>query len=68
VRLTEAEHLREIDEIFDLAMSPTTAAWTLDGYGEWHRHHLADDGSPLQDMQNVLQRQISSRKRPGSGR
>jgi polyphosphate kinase len=68
VRLTEPEHLREIDEIFDLAMSPTTAAWTLDGYGEWHRHHLADDGSPLQDMQNVLQRQISSRKRPGSAR
>ena len=68
VRLTEPEHLREIDEIFDLAMSPITAAWTLDGYGEWHRHHLADDGSPLQDMQNVLQRQISSRKRPGSAR
>ncbi|MCU1422203.1 MAG: degradosome polyphosphate kinase, partial [Microbacteriaceae bacterium] len=68
VRLTEPEHLREIDEIFDLAMSPTTSAWTLDGYGEWHRHHLADDGTPLEDMQNVLQRQISTRKRPGSAR
>ena len=68
VRLTEPEHLKEIDEIFDLAMSDATSAWTLDGYGEWHRHHLADDGTPLQDMQNVLQRQISSRKRPGASR
>ena len=65
VRLTDPDHLKQIDEIFDLAMSDTTAAWTLDGYGEWHRHHLADDGTPLQDMQNVLQRKISSRKRPG---
>ncbi len=68
VRLTTPEHLREIDEIFDLAMSPETAAWTLDGYGEWHRHHQKDDGSPLRDMQNVLQAQISGRKRPGSSR
>jgi polyphosphate kinase len=65
VRLTDPEHLREIDELFDLAMSDDTSSWTLEADGTWTRHHLADDGTPLRDMQNVVMRQISQRKRTG---
>ncbi|MCU1402515.1 MAG: degradosome polyphosphate kinase, partial [Microbacteriaceae bacterium] len=65
VRLTDADHLREIDELFDLAMSDATSSWSLDSNGDWTRHAHAKDGSPLQDMQNVLMRQISARKRTG---
>ncbi|MDQ1607171.1 MAG: polyphosphate kinase [Microbacteriaceae bacterium] len=65
VRLTDADHLREVDELFDLAMSDATSSWSLDSNGDWTRHAHKNDGSPLQDMQNVLMRQISARKRTG---
>jgi polyphosphate kinase len=65
VRLTDADHLREIDELFDLAMSDATPSWSLGPDGDWTRRSRAEDGSPLHDMQNVLMRQISTRKRTG---
>jgi polyphosphate kinase len=66
VRLTSPDHLREIDSLFDLAMSDETSSWSLSADGTWTRHYLADDGSSLEDMQNVLMRQISQRKRAGA--
>jgi polyphosphate kinase len=68
VRLTDPQHLREIEDIFALAMSDETSSWSLDGEGDWTRHHLSDTGRPLEDMQNVLMRQISQRKRIGASR
>ena len=65
VRLTSPEHLRAVESLFALAMSEDTAAWKLAGDGTWTRHHLAADGTPLRDMQNVMMRRISQRKRPG---
>ena len=65
VRLTSADHLREIDSIFDLAMSDDTSSWKLDSAGGWTRHYRAEDGTPLRDMQNVMMRRISQRKRGG---
>ena len=65
VRLTAPDHIREVNSIFELATSQDTSAWSLDGAGDWTRHHLSDDGTPLRDMQNVLMRRISQRKRPG---
>jgi len=68
VRLTSPDHLREIEEIFDLAMSPETSAWDLDADGSWTRRNHAEDGTPLADMQNVLMQRISQRKRVGTAR
>ncbi|WP_349902318.1 RNA degradosome polyphosphate kinase [Parafrigoribacterium humi] len=65
VRLTDPDHLREVDELFDLAISDETSSWTLHDDGSWTRHHVSDDGTPLRDMQNVVMRQISGRKRTG---
>jgi polyphosphate kinase len=65
VRLTSPEHLRQVDALFDLAMSNDTASWGLKADGTWTRHYLAQNGSTLEDMQNVLMRQISQRKRAG---
>jgi len=65
VRLTSPDHVRAVDSLFALAMSEDTAAWKLAGDGTWTRHHLAADGTPLRDMQNVMMRRISQRKRPG---
>ena len=65
VRLTSQEHLKQIASVFDLAGSADTAAWKLGPDGEWERHHLAADGSHLRDMQSVMARRISQRKRGG---
>jgi polyphosphate kinase len=68
VRLTDPEHIREIDEMLDLAMSENTASWSLAADGHWTRHATTADGQPLQDEQNVLMRQVSHRRRPGIAR
>ncbi|MCU1411872.1 MAG: degradosome polyphosphate kinase [Rhodoglobus sp.] len=65
VRLTDPAHLQELDDLFDLALSPETSSWHLEADGTWTRHSRAEDGTPLDDLQNVLMRQISQRKRGG---
>ena len=65
VRLTSPDHLAELDDLFELAMSDDTASWHLDADGSWTRHNRAENGAPLHDMQNVLMKQISQRKRGG---
>ncbi len=65
VRLTAPAHLEEIDWLFNLAMSEKTAAWWLNESGEWMRFNVTDTGKHLQDLQDVVMRRISARKRSG---
>ncbi|HEX4057409.1 MAG TPA: polyphosphate kinase 1, partial [Galbitalea sp.] len=65
VRLVEPDHLAEIDHIFEVDMSDSTASWWLEESGFWAHHALADDGTPLADSQDVFMREISSRRRIG---
>ena len=44
-------------------MDPDTASWHLDNQGEWTRHHLAEDGQDLADIQSWL---LNSRSRQRS--
>lgn len=66
VRLIDPEQIEEIATMFDLAMSERTSSWWLESTGTWTRHHRAENGNALQDLQNVMMRRISSRKRGGS--
>jgi len=68
VRLTDPDQLTQIDELFELALSDNTSSWWLDASGEWSRHNLTESGELLQDMQNVLMKKISARKRSGAAR
>lgn len=63
VRLTDTGQLEEIAALFDLAMSEDTASWWLEQSGEWMRHAVTTTGEELHDLQNVVMRQISTRKR-----
>ncbi|MCU1438473.1 MAG: polyphosphate kinase [Naasia sp.] len=63
VRLIDPRHIKEIGKLFDLAMSERTAAWHLDADGTWTREHVGATGRPLADMQDVLMREISARRR-----
>jgi polyphosphate kinase len=64
VRITDPNHIAELDGVLDLAMSDRTSSWQLQPDGAWLRHDRSDDGTPLEDMQSVLMREISSRRRP----
>ncbi|MFF1878352.1 RNA degradosome polyphosphate kinase [Leifsonia sp. NPDC058230] len=63
VRLVDPEHLTELDSLFDRAFDDRTSAWTLDENGVWTRHHLDENGNPLDDLQNRLMQQLSHRPR-----
>jgi polyphosphate kinase len=65
VRVTSPEHVKELDGLFDLAMSDTTSSWWLGPDGEWSRHDRDEKGKKLHDQQDVLMRRISQRKRSG---
>ncbi len=63
VRLSDPAHVNEVQDMFDLAMADTTSSWHLESDGEWTRRSTDEDGRPLDDVQNVLMRKISARKR-----
>jgi polyphosphate kinase len=63
VRLVDPDQLRQIDELFELALADDTASWWLDESAQWTRHSRAESGEPLRDMQNVIMKRISQRKR-----
>ena len=64
-------HLRGLDQLLDLSMSDKTASWWLKADGAWTQLYKAawtqlykaEDGTPVQGMQNVLMKQIPKRKR-----
>ena len=68
VRLVDPDHLSEIDDLFELAMSEGTTSWSLDESGVWTRHSTGPDDERLIDMQDELMHRISRRKRPGTTR
>ena len=65
VRLKRAEHLAELDALFDLAMSETTSSWHLDEIGIWTRHSHDGDGEPLTDLQTATMHALGTRRRAG---
>jgi polyphosphate kinase len=54
--------------MFDLAVDENTASWWLDSEGDWVRHGRSEHGEPLNDLQNVLMKRITQRKRGGARR
>ncbi len=63
VELTEPEHVRRVNEMFDLAMDDGTSAWDLESNGTWTRNSNADWEKPLIDLQNEMMQRVSQRGR-----
>jgi polyphosphate kinase len=61
VRVTDHQQQAQLRQLMNLAMSPRTASWWLDGDGSWTRHHLDSAGAPLTDIQDLLIRSRRSR-------
>ncbi len=68
VRLTDPNHLAEIEALFDLAMDEGTMSWFLDSEGGWTRRATGDDGRRLIDLQEKVMRSVAVRRRSRSRR
>ncbi|AZS43307.1 RNA degradosome polyphosphate kinase [Microbacterium oleivorans] len=63
VRVMEPAHVTELTSLFDLAMDDSTSSWHLGAEGEWVRHHLDADGTPLVDLQEKTMASVLRRRR-----
>ncbi len=63
VRVTAPEHVKELTDLFDLAMSSETSSWHLGPEGVWERHSLAADGTSLVDLQDRTMTDVQRRRR-----
>ncbi|MFM6971247.1 MAG: polyphosphate kinase 1, partial [Rhodoluna sp.] len=66
VRLSQPDHIREMNYLFDLAMNDKTSSWHLGSDGKWTRHQTASDGSKLLDLQDKLMQDIYANRKSRS--
>ncbi|MFN8085694.1 MAG: RNA degradosome polyphosphate kinase [Microbacterium sp.] len=63
VRVVAPAHVKELVDLFDVAMSDETSSWHLEPTGDWVRHHVSESGTPLVDLQERTMTQIQRRRR-----
>jgi len=63
VRVVAPAHIKELDGLFDLAMSDDTSSWHLRPDGEWVRHSENADGRRLVDLQDRTMLTVQRRRR-----
>jgi polyphosphate kinase len=62
VRLVQPDHIREINNLFDLAMSDAASSWHLDSQGKWTRHQFGVEGERLIDVQDQIMKDVHSKR------
>jgi polyphosphate kinase len=62
VRLVQPDHIREINDMFDLAMSPESSSWSLAPSGKWTRHQYGENGLRLVDVQDHIMKVVHSKR------
>ena len=68
VRVIAPAHLKELTDLFELAMSDTTSSWWLGSEGDWTRHSLDAGGKPLVDIQDRTMTGVQRRRRSRTAR
>ena len=68
VPVTDREQVKTLGALLDRGMSDDVASWHLDPSGQWHRHHLSAEGTPLVDLHSELITTYGARRRPGRRR
>ena len=63
VRVSAPAHVKELNDLFTLAMSDTTSSWHLQADGEWVRHNIGEDGKLLLDLQDRTMTNVQRRRR-----
>ena len=54
VRLQRRTHINRMRAYLDLSTADTTSAWLLGADGHWTRHHQAEGGAVLDDLQATM--------------
>jgi polyphosphate kinase len=62
VRLSQPDHIRELNSLFDLAMSENVASWYLSADGTWTRHQTMDNGAVLVDLQDQIMKEVHGKR------
>ena len=62
VRIAQPDHIKELQDLFTLAMSDSSSSWHLEQDGSWTRHQFDENGKKLTDVQDELMRFVASRK------
>jgi polyphosphate kinase len=62
VRLSEPDHVKSINEMFELAMSEQVASWALEPSGNWRRSQFDSEGNALRDFQDTMMLSISEQR------
>ncbi|WP_248241850.1 RNA degradosome polyphosphate kinase [Microbacterium kunmingense] len=63
VRVTAEQHLKELSDLFDLAMNDGTSSWWLGPDGEWTRHSVDENGKAMADLQDRTMTNVQRRRR-----
>lgn len=63
VKITQADQIKELNDLFELAMSGKVAIWKLESSGFWRRESREQDGEALMDMQDEVMARILLKKR-----
>ena len=62
VKIVQPDHIKELQDLFTLAMSESSSSWHLETDGSWTRHQFDESGKKLTDVQDELMRFVASRK------
>ena len=68
VRVVAPVHLKELSDLFELAMSDSTSSWWLGPEGDWTRHSIDADGKALVDIQDRTMTNVQRRRRARTAR
>ncbi|MEU1970716.1 RNA degradosome polyphosphate kinase [Microbacterium sp. NPDC019599] len=63
VRVVAPGHIKELLDLFSLAMAESTSSWWLGPEGDWTRHVVDDNGKPLSDLQDRTMNHVQRRRR-----
>ena len=62
VKIVQPDHIKELQDLFTLAMSENSSSWHLETNGSWTRHQFDETGKKLTDVQDELMRFVAGRK------
>jgi len=63
VRIVAPGHIKELQDLFTLAMADSTSSWWLGPDGEWTRHSTDEHHKPLVDIQDRTMSLVQRRRR-----
>ncbi|MEY4423246.1 MAG: hypothetical protein RLZZ258_349 [Actinomycetota bacterium] len=63
VRISQPDHIRELNAFFDLCMDERSSSWHLASDGTWARHQVSAEGTALIDVQDQVMSEVFSKRK-----